>query len=125
MASKLENLPTELILKILAYLPLQSLRALRLISKASEAFFIDNQSSIYHHAAFLHRFIDSTHTLLPEAKQLHTLNFLQDVPDWYDYCEQADPSATSHSSNDSRQEIFPAAAELDGERLCQGTLLWP
>ncbi|KAI0753064.1 hypothetical protein C8Q80DRAFT_1267504 [Daedaleopsis nitida] len=88
MLSTLENLPTELVLRILAYLPLQSLRALRLASRTWNTFFVDNESSIYHHAALLHRFIDSIHTLLPQAKDAHPLKFLQDAPDWLTYCRK-------------------------------------
>lgn len=85
-SSSLEKLPAELILRILAYLPVQSLRALRLTSRPWNTFFVEHESSIYHHAALLHRFIDSVHQLLPEAKVAHPLKFLQDVPDWYQYC---------------------------------------
>lgn len=87
MASALENLPPELVLRILSYLPVQALRALRLTSRGWNIFFLKNESTIYHHAALLHRFIDSIHTLLSEAKEAHPLAFLQDVPDWYEYCE--------------------------------------
>ena len=82
----LEALPLELLLRVLAYLPLQYLRSLRLTSRAWNAFFLANESSIYHQAALLHNFADSMRTL-PEAKEAHPLDFLQDVPDWYQYCE--------------------------------------
>ena len=74
------------VLRVLAYLPLQYLRSLRLTSRAWNAFFLANESSIYHQAALLHNFTDSMRTL-PEAKEAHPLDFLQDVPDWYHYCE--------------------------------------
>ncbi|RPD52756.1 hypothetical protein L226DRAFT_548676 [Lentinus tigrinus ALCF2SS1-7] len=88
MPPTLETLPAELVLRILAYLPVQSLRALRLASRSWDTFFVEHESTIYHHAALIHRFIDSVHQLLPEAKAAHPLKFLQDVPDWYHYCRQ-------------------------------------
>ena len=84
----LQDLPAELLLRVLAFLPVQALRSLRLASRAWNVFFFENESTIYHHAAVLHRFIDSIDTLLPEAKAARKhLTFLQDVPDWYHYCE--------------------------------------
>ncbi|PIL33399.1 hypothetical protein GSI_04020 [Ganoderma sinense ZZ0214-1] len=82
----LETLPAELVLRIVAYLPLQALRNLRLVSRSWHDFFCEHESTIYHHAALLHNFIHSIHTLLPEAKAAHPLKFLQDVPDWREYC---------------------------------------
>ncbi|KAI0665664.1 hypothetical protein C8Q78DRAFT_985901 [Trametes maxima] len=83
-----DTLPTELILRILSYLPLQSLRSVRLLDRRWNEFFGANESTIYHHAALLHNFVDSLDTLLPEARQARCLNFLQDVPDWYQYCRK-------------------------------------
>ena len=82
----LDTLPAELILRIVVCLPLQTLRNLRLVSRSWHDFFCEHESTIYHHAALLHNFIDSIHTLLPEAKAAHPLKFLQDVPDWREYC---------------------------------------
>lgn len=87
----LETLPAELVLRIVAYLPLQALRNLRLVSRSWHDFFAEHESTIYHHAALLHNFIDSIHTLLPEAKAAHPLKFLQDVPDWREYCALSSP----------------------------------
>ena len=84
----LDTLPAELLLRILAFLPVQALRTLRLASRSWNAFFREHESTIYHHAALLHNFVDSLHTLLPDAKAAHhTLKFLQDAPDWYHYCK--------------------------------------
>ena len=82
----LAALPTELLLRVLVFLPLQSLRSLRLTSRGWNIFFLENESSIYHNAAVLHNFIDSLDTLLPDAKATRPLKFLQDAPDWYQYC---------------------------------------
>ncbi|KAI0365572.1 hypothetical protein BV20DRAFT_1038856 [Pilatotrama ljubarskyi] len=87
MAS-IDVLPTELVLRVLSYLPLQSLRNVRLIARRWNDFFTTNQSTIYHHAALLHHFVDSLDTLLPQAKEARCLKFLQDVPDWYQYCRK-------------------------------------
>lgn len=114
MLSTLEDLPAELVLKILAHLPLQSLRALRLASRTWNAFFVDNECSIYHHAALLHRFIDSIHTLLPQAKEAHPLKFLQDAPDWLTYCKYNSCNTCRVLNPRSRQEVLPTATELVG-----------
>ena len=125
MPVALENLPAELVLRILAYLPVQSLRALRLTSRSWHTFFTDNESTIYHHAALLHRFIDSINTLLPKAKELHPLTFLQDVPNWYEYCECRCPARAIRADQTiSRPKVLSAAAKLARERVGQGPLLW-
>ena len=87
MLAGLQSLPAELILRILAFLPVQALRSLRLSSRGWDTFLRQHESTIYHHAALLHNFIDSIHTLLPDAKVQHPLEFLQEAPDWYEYCE--------------------------------------
>ncbi|KAI0359683.1 hypothetical protein OH77DRAFT_1518061 [Trametes cingulata] len=86
--SSIDVLPTELILRVLSYLPLQSLRNVRLLARRWNDFVVANQSTIYHHAALLHNFIDSLDTLLPQAKEARCLKFLEDVPDWYQYCQK-------------------------------------
>ena len=83
---KLEALPTELLLRILALLPVQHLRNLCLASRGWNAFFLANRNTIYHQAALLHGFVDSIQDLLSEAKEAHPLKFLQELPDWYQYC---------------------------------------
>ena len=47
----LDTLPAELLLRILAFLPVQALRTLRLASRSWNAFFREHESTIYHHAA--------------------------------------------------------------------------
>ncbi|KAI0629050.1 hypothetical protein C8Q77DRAFT_1015195, partial [Trametes polyzona] len=86
--SSMEILPTELILRILSFLPLQSLRSVRLTARRWNDFIAANESTVYHHAALLHNFVDDFQTLLPEAREAHHLQFLRDVPDWYQYCGQ-------------------------------------
>ncbi|OSC99830.1 hypothetical protein PYCCODRAFT_1437984 [Trametes coccinea BRFM310] len=84
----LDVLPAELVLRILAYLPVQSLRSVRLTARRWNQFFVMNESTIYHHAAFLHDFVDSLGIFLPEARESRNLKFLKDVPDWYTYCKR-------------------------------------
>ncbi|KAH9942220.1 uncharacterized protein BXZ73DRAFT_41118 [Epithele typhae] len=86
---ELFTLPTELLLTIFAYLPVQALRALRLTSHVWNTFFTENESSIYRHAALQHNFINSKDTLLRDAIGAHPcLDFLQNAPDWYQYCKR-------------------------------------
>ncbi|KAH9856033.1 hypothetical protein C2E23DRAFT_563426 [Lenzites betulinus] len=84
----MDTLPTELILRVLSFLPLQSLRNVRLLARRWNAFVVENEFTIYHHAALLHNFVDSIDTLLPEAREARSLQFLHDVPDWYQYCRK-------------------------------------
>ncbi|KAI8974002.1 hypothetical protein BD414DRAFT_498829 [Trametes punicea] len=84
----LDILPAELVLRILSYLPLQALRSVRLTARRWNDFFIANESTIYHHAALLHNFVDSLDVLLPEARKARYLKFLEDAPDWYTYCRK-------------------------------------
>ncbi|TBU39518.1 hypothetical protein BD309DRAFT_969511 [Dichomitus squalens] len=83
----LDSLPAELLLRIVAFLPVQTLRSLRLASRGWDAFCREHESTIYHHAALLHNFVDSINTVLSDAKSAHQrLKFLQDAPNWYHYC---------------------------------------
>ncbi|KAI0827874.1 hypothetical protein BC628DRAFT_1317525 [Trametes gibbosa] len=87
MAS-IDAFPTELLLRILSFLPLQSLRNVRLLARRWNDFVLTNEFTIYHHAALLHNFVDSIDTLLPEAREARSLQFLYNVPDWYHYCRK-------------------------------------
>ncbi|KAL7277847.1 hypothetical protein ACG7TL_008793 [Trametes sanguinea] len=66
MAS-LDDLPVELRLQILAYLPLQSLLWIRLTCRRWNDFFVANASAIYHNAAGTEGFVEFLETPLAQA----------------------------------------------------------
>lgn len=59
----LPNLPTELLLDVFAFLTVQEIRNIRLVSRSLDALIHENAESIYRAAALLHRFIFSNDTL--------------------------------------------------------------
>ncbi|OSC99826.1 hypothetical protein PYCCODRAFT_751498 [Trametes coccinea BRFM310] len=85
----LDDLPVELLLRILAYLPLRSLGNLRVTCRRWQDFFIANKSAIYHRIAVEKGFVKSFDTPFARAAaKAPYINFLQDeTPDWYTFCE--------------------------------------
>lgn len=84
---ELNEFPPEILLTILQYLPLQSLRAMMLLSRDWRNFISSNSPLIYRNAAFLHRFISNPAVSLVEAKVAHSPTVVNGVDDWYTFCE--------------------------------------
>lgn len=82
------DLPPELILSVLVYLPLQSLHALRRLSREWHDWFDRNNEYIYQQAAFRHNFIPSAYTTLGDAVE-HTKHLLSRwaIENWRAFCE--------------------------------------
>ena len=94
-SASLSELPPELVLHILQYLPLPSLQAVSQISSEWHNFCQRNQSTIYHQAALLHQFISSLDVTLSEAKSSFPARSIEETPDWRSFCM----GAHRHSSN--------------------------
>ncbi|EMD33102.1 hypothetical protein CERSUDRAFT_118157 [Gelatoporia subvermispora B] len=86
--TRLELLPTELLLNILVYLPVQTLAALRQTSQFWNEFFKANEQGIYHKAALLHNFVDAIGISLNDAKVRHRGIAMRDVITWKNYCRR-------------------------------------
>lgn len=84
---ELNGLPLELLLAILQYLPLQSLRAMMLISREWRNLFTTNEQLIFRNAAILHRFVSHQTVSLADAKAASSPALLNNVDDWYTFCE--------------------------------------
>ncbi|KAI9064540.1 hypothetical protein FKP32DRAFT_582613 [Trametes sanguinea] len=84
----MNDLPAELLLRILAYLPVQSLCSLRAICRRWEDFFITNQSAIYHRVAVEKGLVRSFGIPFEQAvAKAPYMNVLRnDSPDWYTFC---------------------------------------
>ncbi|OSC99831.1 hypothetical protein PYCCODRAFT_1469960 [Trametes coccinea BRFM310] len=89
MAS-LDDLPVELRLQILAYLPLQSLLWIRLTCRRWNDFFVANASAIYRNAAGTEGFVEFLEMPLAQAvADAQYVNIVQndtEPPDWYTFC---------------------------------------
>jgi hypothetical protein len=70
----LHILPTELSLFVLSYLPLRCLCALPTLSRQWLNFFSENQTTIFHNAAFHHQYVQPGDSLSPTG-------------DWKDFCK--------------------------------------
>jgi len=82
----LSDLPPELVLKVLSCIPLSSLHVVMQLSRLWYQFILTHEHSIYHHAAWYHRFITSMKVSLDEAKSLHTGRAMVVVDDWRSFC---------------------------------------
>ena len=78
------NLPTELALHILSYLPFDSLSRLQAVSKSWNEFCNLHESSIYRNAAYLNAYIPSQTTMLNELGSFHSQRVLRGVNTWKD-----------------------------------------
>ena len=80
------NLPTELALNILSYLPFNSLSRLQSVCKSWSEFCTLHESTIYRNAACLHTYIPHPTTMLTELSSLYSQRALEDVKTWKDLC---------------------------------------
>ena len=80
------NLPTELAIIILSYLPFNSLSRLQLICKSWSDFCTLHESTIYRNAACLHTYIPHPTTMLNELSSLYSQRALEDVKTWKELC---------------------------------------
>lgn len=83
--SLLDNLPPELICRILSFLLLQDLRALRITSRQWDCFFCSNEAYIYHHAAIQHNFVPSVSTSISDLLR-DKETYLRDIGTWKALC---------------------------------------
>ena len=82
------RLPAEIQLKVLSYCHIQTILSVQATSKAWKTFIDENENSIYHSAAIVHRFIQPDETL-DEVQLTHPGRWLDDVEGWKDLCEFA------------------------------------
>jgi hypothetical protein len=83
------NLPTELALAVLAYLPIDSLRCLSLVCWQWNKFINLQENAIYHQAAVLHKLIPRSMTSLEEAQNPYSNISLAGVGGWKDLCKSS------------------------------------
>ena len=82
----LQSLPVELTLKAMAYLTIQQLFQLQLVSSYWKAFFAANESSIYRNVAALHNFVSSPDISLPDAISTYPERSMVYVAGWREFC---------------------------------------
>ncbi|KAF8148668.1 hypothetical protein B0H34DRAFT_736501 [Crassisporium funariophilum] len=82
------DLPTELSLQILSYLPFASLNALQVACKSFHDFFVLHDTTIFRNAAWAHDYISSPTTLLPEIRSLYSKRSLEGVDTFKDLCRK-------------------------------------
>ena len=80
------NLPTELTLNILSYLPLDSLGRLNSVCKSWSGFCAQHENTIYRNAACLHTYIPRPMTMLDNLTSMYSQRALEDVETWKDLC---------------------------------------
>ncbi|KAF8797521.1 hypothetical protein BYT27DRAFT_7344147 [Phlegmacium glaucopus] len=78
------NLPTELTLYILSYLPFDSLSRLKAVCKSWNEFSNLQESTIYRNAACLHAYIPCPRTMLKDLGSLYSQRALEGVKTWKD-----------------------------------------
>ncbi len=80
-------LPTEVMLSVLSYLPIPSLRSLLVLSRQWFDFFITNQSAIFHSAALLHGYIQPGTLSLEDALSVNMGRPWAGSTSWKDFCK--------------------------------------
>lgn len=81
------QLPAELVLAILSYLPLSSLIHLQLVSRAWKQYFDVNEVTIYRHAAAIHSWIPSFDMSIFDLTSLYSKKSLKGVDGWKSFCK--------------------------------------
>ena len=81
------QLPTDILLYILSFVPVHDLFSLQLVSRQAHRLICGNEESIYHQAAVLHRFAPPE-VSLEEVKRLEARNsaWLDGVRSWKELC---------------------------------------
>lgn len=81
------SFPTDVSLYVLSFLSVHDLRSLLLVSRSARALIRDNEQTVYHQAAVLHRFAPPE-TPLEDVKQAESLRggWLDDVQSWKELC---------------------------------------
>ncbi|KAA1477050.1 hypothetical protein DENSPDRAFT_884770 [Dentipellis sp. KUC8613] len=82
------DVPPELVLGIVSYLPLQSIASFYLVSRRCRDLISNNESSVYHWAALLHHFIPSSRVQLAEVLIDHRGKLWDSVTSWKEFCRR-------------------------------------
>jgi hypothetical protein len=75
------DIPVELVLKVLVHLPVQSLHAFQLVSRACHQIVCESESYLYHNTANLHEFVSST-----DSQRCDPPDVLEGPLDWRAFC---------------------------------------
>ena len=88
------DLPPELALRILSFLPLSSLSSIQRVSHHWGKLFTANESVIYHNAAVYHGYIHSASVPIEEARAMYSERALGHALNWNGFC-----TSSFHRSN--------------------------
>ena len=86
---KFSDLPTDIVLDILTYLPLNTIASLALVSRFLNSLINNNENPIYHKASFYHDYIPSCTTPLDKAYSMYSRRSmgLGPISNWKGFCE--------------------------------------
>lgn len=112
------NLPTELALTVLAYLPIDSILRLLFVCRQWRDFIQLQEKAIYHQAAVYHKLIPRSISSIEEARIFYSEHSLAGVSDWKDLCKstQLRRSAQHLTLQQARDVIISNRAGV-GKRL--------
>lgn len=79
----ISNLPTELILQVLSYVPIETLNSLRLVCHQLKAILEAQEASIYRNAAVFHGFVPSSDV---DYSNIYSRRSLFGVDSWKSFC---------------------------------------
>src|ERR1700724_4477321 len=80
------DLPTNIVLEILTYLPLNTIASLALVSRWLHSLINSNENPIYHRASFLHGYIPSYTTSLQKAHSMYSRRSIGPISNWKNFC---------------------------------------
>ena len=109
----LAELPVDIILYILQFLPIHSLHELCLTSKHWNELIQANESFLYHSAAVLHGYTPSTTRLVTDLPNLFSMHALSGVNSWQSFCKYSDFPHVLNSRLLKRQKTNQNCKELE------------
>lgn len=85
------ELPVELVIIVISYLPLTSITRLQRVDRQWQQFLKQNQNAVYRNAAWREGWIPSPETLLdelddPGQRSYYSKRAMRGVLDWKDFC---------------------------------------
>jgi hypothetical protein len=90
---KLDQLPVDVILHVISYLPLKTLAVLSSLSKSWARLMRSNESSIYHYASVRYGFASSIDASLEDTKSASCIGC--NVDGWKPWCKRSISYVTS------------------------------
>jgi len=115
----MEQLPLELVLQIISYLPIRTIHVVQALSTLFNSIIKENANQVYRSAAFLHKFVGGQAlkgnpvSALKHATRHYLSTWMDDVEDWRSFCKCFFYRVVPHPSTYLRQEYFYGGSPVE------------